>query len=395
MGAKERVRELGYTGVIASHKALSEWKGVEVDLWAHIEAPDLSPSDEEYPSKIWELIESLPSNVVGVLWESPYRSWEKEREYTHYDLIHRELQTVEAAVEGRRLLYYLSTDDPTIIERQSAWLDDLRIDAAAGTALAFSALAGKPTDEHQPYHPFLSDVADHPGATPLFPILNVGCVGQGECLWPTYIADTLSAVWPHMRGEGVGGFIALTPSLPLTGSTLDANLAVASAVVLSDEPVLPLLSGWFERHGLDHRTELPVAERLRSIQRSLQSLLHRSADQSILSAEPQRIRVQSVLAQLDELKLSADDEAKGIRSQISYFIRDAKRLLYQYMQANNISLPNVFAGDDMQDSFWTTMAGSSGKGISFGTSSSYLSDPQRGESGSAMEQIYLATYGIR
>ncbi len=386
LGAAERLGELGYTGVVTRPGV--EWK-TDLPVWVHLQSPAVSPFADEYPDAIFERLESLEKGAHGILWEVPYQRWEGDRDYTDYDLLLRQLQTVEAATD-LPLIFYPSAKDPRVVQRMAQWLEDLALDVGAGTTLAFSAVAGLPTDDHLPLHPFWQRISTMNHA-PLMPIVNVGAVEQGESLWPTYTDDRVAEVAAHATGPGFLGWMALAPSVPNAGCVLDANLWVAAQAFAGGRPASLLLEEWMRAQELLPSEELPIARRVRRVHLQLRELLAARASGEITDAEPERVRVQSLLGQLNEIALDSG-ETGGIRPLLPYFVRDSKRLLYQHMQANNISIPNVFSGDDMQESFWTQMAGGGSHGISFGSEASLLPEPQRGAPGSVMERAYARTY---
>ncbi len=382
-GAVKRVASLGYTGVITS--SIEGWEEAEVPIWLHFKSPDCSPLDEQFLNLVWDSLGEV-EGVAGIFWESVYQTRSGHRDQTDYDLLLRELQTVEAATDGLPLIFYPSSPDPRVIERQASWLEDLLIDAGEETTIAFSSRAGEPTADHLSLHPFWQRVVESPSHTKILPILNSGSVQQGEGLWPIDTSDLLTEVLHRMQAPGFHGAIALTASVPEKGCTLDRNLTIASKSLQG----LGIPAFLLEEE-LCSDEELLILKKVRSIHLSLGQFLTASSSGEITDAEPQRVRTQSLLAQLNELSLHAKEESL-FQKQLSFFIRDAKRLLYQQMQAMNITLSNVFSGDDMKESFWTEMTQASGKGISFGGAASLLPEPRRGEEGSAMEQIYLQTY---
>jgi hypothetical protein len=394
MGAVERIASLGYGGLIAPPTELTPLEGGDLALWAYIKAPECSPTDKDYRAQIEERLKNLTKGITGLFWESPTSGRLFDRDQTRYDLLIQELRIVEEAVGDRPLIFYPSIEAPAEAQRLAGWLKDLLIDGAQGTSFAFSYTAGSPTADQLPLHPFWEQLADSKSHAPLFPILNIGEVEQGECLWPTYTADVVEEATRRMTASCFKGVIAIAPALPLPGCVLDANLSVASKAIRTGNSSFLLLEEWMRDQGLQPQDECRLAGRVRSVQLALRRLLSNEGSGHVLDAEPQRVRVQSLLYQLNELALDSSSKKGSVAELLPTFVRDAKRLLYQYMQANTISLPNVFSGEDMQESFWTSMSGGEGRGVCFGSSASMLLEPRKGAPGSVMERIYSLTYSV-
>ena len=359
--------------------------------------------EEELAESMAHLLELFPY-LEGILWESDVAAiamatQTKARSNTVYDLVQKELKAVEGALSGRSLIYHTACSDEASMDKQLTWFESLLDDAGPMTTIAFPALAGAPWQDHHLMHPLWEQLrqASDASATPLLPILNSGAMSQGEGLWPSLPLDHIESVLDKMQGEHIfSGAISMAATVPQKGCLLDASLWVAGQALWHGKSPRLLLESWLQQELTSNEAEKAIClfREARSLSLELSQMRTLEVSESpekIVEEQGYRSQAESLLARLNELKRKSGAVFDGeslYPYYFCYFVRDAKRLLFSFLQAHHIAMASVFTGDDVQESFWTTMASNASKGIGFGTNLDFLNRPNRGEDGSPMATIY-------
>ncbi len=370
----------------------------------HISSPQCS-QDPSYIAAIRQclkdLLQELPS-IDFVFWEASVKHSDSHqsllmRDATYYDLIKAEAKIVEESLQGKAsLIFYASSYDHQTAERQTAWLSELCDDVGDKTIIAFSAVCGLPWADHLPPHPFWKELRRSPdcSATPLMPIVNIGCVHQGEGLWPTLTLDLVEKYYQRCERHRFAGVIGLANQLPAKGAMLECNLWVASQALWKPNSATLSAETWFQaqRPDLDFTSFADQLKEIRmlaidlSFVRSLQAERRRDA----ISGDERRALADSVWARLRRLQTAFDiGEKTGAKHSerpthaeyFMYFLVDARRILTSFIRNFHISLPHVRCEEDAQPGFWTRHSHDSAM-------LNFLEQPQKGQPGTRMAQIF-------
>ncbi|MFQ5730191.1 MAG: hypothetical protein ACE5GN_07510, partial [Waddliaceae bacterium] len=249
-----RVLALGYNAVLLEREGdverlvLFREYGIKVILKPE---PDLPEGkcflDQEYRDAVREGLRALQQEVPrvdGFFWEGLFGQKDINlhpgaRDLLQVDMALKEVRLLEEAILGDRfLIYYISCTDLQNAQQQAAWLPSFCNDVGKQTIIAFSAVSGDPVLDHLDSHPFWEVLRQSLDVcyTPLLPIINVGALNQGECLWPTLALDLINDYCLRCRRHQFAGVLSLVPYLPNPESFLSCNLWVASQVLWGRNP---------------------------------------------------------------------------------------------------------------------------------------------------------------
>jgi len=348
-----------------------------------------SPIAPDYQANIQKIIEStleiLPKNG-SILWESnpfeaSFRDHPKADQLLTYDLVLEELAHVEQAVNGRSLIYSISTLSDESIHQQTEWLARFVDQVGPHTTVAFSSQEGAPWEDHKRNHPIWQQLVEEKiiSGTPLQSIMNVGAINYGEALWPTVPCREIDQLILRMRRHPFHGPIVLAPRLAEEGSFLEASLWVMGQALWSTGSSEEHLQSWI-RGRFSEEDPVQVAQTILLIRQTLieiHSLLAEEKNHSDSKetgskwVEYRRFQVDSLLARLNGIRsiwnlTEKKEGADQFRTSLRYFLRDAKRMIFYFLQSNNLSVANVLTGEDMLEGYWTKMESQPGKGIGAG-----------------------------
>ncbi len=399
-GTRTKAEQFDISTPIAVFKA----QGIKVIIQPILTASFVkSPANPDYRTLIdlslRDLLRVYPQ-LDGIYWQSTlhhpeYCAHVDARDALQLDLILQELATVEKAVGGHKtLIFSIPTASLEMAEREAVWLDRLCDDAGRGTCVAFSAVAGDPTFDHLPPHPFWERLREReePVATPLLPIINTGGVGQGEGLWPSISFDLFESYYTRLRDHHFCGVLNLTGQIPSGAGILACNLWVAGQLLLREEMPEWLIEEWFRRHKTTWSyPQLRQALRhMRTLVLELGRLKHgvREKGRGAVPTEDYRVLIDSLSMQFKQLQVSVGrfDHKKNLaepslKDYLEYFARDARRLMRHFAQTNNVGSAQLWTGEEKGESFWTD--GQSGTNVKL------LGQPLRGSAGSRMESIFI------
>ena len=267
--------------------------------------------------------------------------------------------------------------------------------------VAFAAVSGDPVLDHLDPHPFWDVLRQSLDVcyTSLLPIINIGAVHQGECLWPTLTLDLIEKYALRCERHRFVGVLSLVPLLPKPGSFLWCNLWVSSQVFWGQTRSDLLAETWFEafRPELKCSQFVSAMREIRQITVELSRLRHladKKRDGEI-SSEECRARAESLLIRLKQLQLfmeKTDDkqnDALSLHDYFTFFARDARRVIQHFLQVYHVSVGNFFGDEDRLESFWTESVNTAGgAGI-------FCEEPKRGEEGTLMRKIYEEVKGVK
>ncbi|NGX42480.1 MAG: hypothetical protein K940chlam7_00760 [Chlamydiae bacterium] len=367
--------------------------------------------DHHFREKVQDFVHSLQqvSCVDYIFWEGTFTQREFQQHSEAQDLLLsdmaiREVRILEEALlEQRSLIYYLPCEDLLSAQEQAPWFSSFCDDVGKNTIVAFSAVAGDPAFDHQQPHPFWEIFRQSLDSlyTPLLPIVNIGAVKQGECLWPTLSLDLINRYLLPCNRHHFLGVLSLTPSLPKATSFLSCNLWVASQILWGQSQPERLVETWFAayRPELNRSGFVETLKEIRQVALGI-SFLRYSSNEGELSKEECRAQAESLLAQLRRLQIviensettrNQEDDKLTFKEYFTFFARDARRIILHFLQCNHVSVANVLNGEDMLESFWTAVNQPSGGGILAGVKPTLFEEPNKGEEGSAMRKIYEET----
>lgn len=361
--------------------------GIEVAIKP--DAPSGCPCDPKYRSDcekvIFSTLELLPYNGA-IFWECnpfdpTFRSHKNADDLLPFDLLCQELKMVENALQGVPLIFSVACPSDEAVRQQKEWLNSFIDHLGPNSTLAFSTQEGAPWDDHKRNHPLWDQLASEKivSGTPLQPILNIGAIHQGEALWPTVPCREIEQLFARLRRHPFCAPIALASTLPEECSFLEASLWVAGQAIWGFGSPQENLESWLSARFPDddplRLTQTILVARQTVI--DIQSLIaeekkHTDGKETGSKwSEYRKCQVDSLLARLNGLRsmwnlIEKKENSNRFYTSLRYFIRDAKRLVFQYLQNNNLSVANVLTGEDMLEGYWTKMESMPGKGIGSG-----------------------------
>lgn len=405
-----RLVALGFNAVVVGHhpsrRLVNVQNGVDLDSflrslhgyglriilkpsWARVAEDNcVSPLNAIYRQRVLEAVSRLvgqrQKDMDLFMWQSLWeeRSFfegEEAEDVIGFDVMAAEMRLFEEALgDSVPLIYYLEKGSAADAGRQARWLQRLSQESKPTTVMAFSSVAGCSWQDHLPPHPLWQELrADPVPSKSWLPVVNVGGLRQGEGLWPTIsldVAEKYLCGQSHMRS----GAICLTRSLPLSGTLLEGSLWVAGQLLWNPCSVQDVLRTWWKAHrGENIDTWLPLLVMARQLVVDLSRLRAAAeGDQSQLcSTEWYRAHATRLMSQLNELQLAVKEMAVPSRRSsrvpleiyFSFFFRDAKRLLLYCLETLRAPLSNVLGGEELSDSFWTSMQANHSGGLSLGS----------------------------
>lgn len=329
-----------------------------------------------------ELIKEFPE-LTGVLWQSRWLSdeWVHDPDQCQFDLLLAECRRVESSIGERECIFWVPSGSAASAEVLADSFSQLCDAVGARTSLAFASYKAGHGACHGTEHPVWEALRREPdsSATALLPICNAGYVGHGAGYWPGCNSRIVEQCCAQMRRHNFAGMLSLTKSLPAPGSLLDASLWVAGMRQCYDMSADALWKTWFlATQKEDPVRWLPLLHEVDRLIASLASTLALPVESKATqeSTDLHRLRAESLLAQLKLLAAEHVQTQRGalgedgpltLTDQLHLFLRDAKKMVWYFLQRHSISLPNVLSGDDMQDSPWAEMESSPGRGMRGGT----------------------------
>lgn len=357
------------------------------------------PCDQKFRRSVQEAIIECSDGVDGLFWESfckhpHYHRSLEAREKLAVEVICEEMQQLEEA-SSTPLTFYLPAAD----EEASSWLHKLCDEASSMTTIAFSGVAGAPTEGYRPLHPYWAAHRRRHlcSTTPLLPIINGGHVTEGGGLWPVLPLDLFDQLRSRMEGPPFAGAVALTDALPNKGGLLDCSLWVFGQMLMHQQSPDLLAEEWFATHRPDEdyssiRAALAQARQLAVVAAEMRTMV-RAGRKSKRPSDHLRIQAESVLAQAQELhqQLTEADTPPHSHAPLAdyfdYFVRDVRGIVLAFLHYHHVPLPQTFNNDDLTPGFWTQVTGINRSAVSSMPTITCLDEPSHGEPGSPMQQI--------
>lgn len=307
-------------------------------------------------------------------------------EHKHKDIKSKQTQCEQVIAEvkelekmGKPLIYYLSASDLAQAKRQSEWMNELCDEMGPKTLLAFSCVAGPPSENYLPMHPFWEKLRSTPdvSSTPLLPVFNLGNVGCGEGLWPMVNVKMMEKVFGQMHRHVFAGIMGLVNQMPNRAGLLDCCLWSASRFLWKGESVRRSVDTWCMANQPKMQYNF-LFEKLEDLILDLQSL----------KIEDSKALAESLMARLKEVQVKLEaEEAKRLNKEnltlhdyFVFFEKDARRIVMQFLQKHAPAMMSLYHNDDSADGFWSISQR--------GGKLTILSEPNKGEPGSKMARIY-------
>lgn len=316
----------------------------------------------QYGLKFISLDDNAPDNDFFIYQGSVSSG---DEDHTMAELTLRDLQAAEGRLSKTTKLIYIV---PYHLEMSAQQYGHLMLmlyrECGPTTILAFSAVAGSPTEDHCGPNPYWEALRCSPkllGAG-LLPIFNTGCVKQGEGHWPGVCFDQMELLMNGCRRHAFAGSVNLTHSLPALSGFLEANLWVMGQLMWKESAALTLLDTWLRANknvSMDAMTTT-LMQAVREVMLLLSRL--RGDEGNTISAEEKKYLVELLALRIRGIEMRTAELEKKRTSRVPYaticdylvfFLRDAKRLL-------KMSNPAINIDDDGHDSTWTTASSEGG-----------------------------------
>lgn len=376
----ERLKELGYNYLVCSSwdqepleksscdsaaelLRILKKQGVGLAAKPLMQDIPLCPYQKGYSQKVMQRIEGVLSSFPGVeaiFWESgllkdEYASHPSADDATMADLLIKELEEVENSVKGKgKLIFYVPYGMQGA--RYCKWMEALCNAANVMTTLAFPCAGGAPYADYLPKNPFwrLLQQATDPVYTPLLPVANVGCVKTGDGQWPCIPFDLFETSFNGLQNHSFVGVMSMTTQLPLRNDFSACNLWVASQMQKKRGPCNILLERWFKKYAsdVDFEERREFYRRIRGVALELNHLHCLTVDKNAVHVafEEGRLWVESLMAQLKYFHYYNEKNCQHLQkaseqtmsmTAFNCFFYDAKRIIHQFAQRYNITLPYV------------------------------------------------------
>lgn len=234
------------------------------------------------------------------------------------------------------------------IPKISASLLEELLDLATGkTIIAFDAF------HEEQIHPIFSHLryCRYTSCTPMLPIVNSGCIGKGEALWPYLNVHEQQQLFSYRQNYPFAGFAARTEMLPQEGSLLDCALWINGAMMWMELGPTLLLQSWLKAY----KPFWPTEEALFLIGECewvIQALLGLKNRRTV-GHEKLKWMCDAIAARIQSL-LAFCEKSGEFFDYVRYFVVDAKRLLQHTSLHLAVHLPPLLSADDPAESFWTS-----------------------------------------
>lgn len=268
----------------------------------------------------------LSRNPLAILWISENLKHNPEDTRTLSERLRDEICNAQRIIKGRsQLIFYVPFDSTLRGWRNPKLLTELCLVCNRQTAIAFSFVAGNPSEDHLPSHPFLEQrlnlVQQH--STPLYPIVNSGNVSHGEGRWPLFSFDLFESLWMHTAAIPFTGCISIAQKIPESIGFLEANLWAAGQLFVSPPPPEALLETWFKKHypKVNFSKAKPLIKHIRQLVICLCHL-----NDTAFESEDKQILKDISSAHLNAISLGGAKEEIGaeLRFQIQEFLNEIK-----------------------------------------------------------------------
>lgn len=264
------------------------------------------------------------------------------------------------------LIYYIPYSENQPLKQKDNCLEILSDKLGPTSILSFSVFAGYPDEDHLNPHPFWAILRSSPdiSATPLLPIINFGCVNQGEGLWPILPLELIDLYTSRMYRHYFAGAITLSNTLPSKKGFLDCSLWIGGQALRQPCSGILLAERWFKANKgcfpfLQFIECIQTMRRIALVLSQFRYLIKGKSKEEI-SSEECRAAIESLMIQLNELDLqlqSSDDkhEAKAspsLADYFHYFLQDAKGICIQTLHHFHLPMVKGLLGELPQNSFW-------------------------------------------
>jgi hypothetical protein len=330
--------------------------GLQVILKPKLDLEDCCPVDDSYAGQVErELGRCLAAfPTATILWESRwadphFMDAAAAERYTQYELVVKEEKMVEKALaSGSSLIFYVASPTVATAKTQAEWLEKLCDEVGAKTTLAFSAVAGNPSEDWRGLHPVWKKLRESidVSSTRLLPFVNVGCLGLGEGLWPLLSIDLIDQVISRMQRHQFAGFVSVVNHLPTSKGLLACNLFAAGQALWGRRSAPLAAETFFKANHPEFASErfFDVASQARRLVFKLYQLRARGSDRD-------RLTIEELLASIKAMEAGVFDSA--LQLLVHHFAKDIKRMIVLTAKALGIPCPNALGNEDHRGGFWT------------------------------------------
>ena len=228
----------------------------------------------------------------------------------------------------------------------------------------------------------------YPSGTALLPMMNVGALGLGDGLWPWFAKSYIQSHFGKMKRHAFKGCIAVTRYLPEESTLAWGNLWTCTQYLWHGLEATESFENWLRAYYPSYQVNdlMTVLSSLSGVVEKVQKLRNVAEEQ--YEKFPLRVEVEALLAQLTYIEELNNLIKTPFSQQISFFFRDARRVIFSLVKFLGYSLPNLLSGDHLKESFWTELDQGPGKGLSPGTQVNLRNRPNIGLEGSEQHSFY-------
>lgn len=388
-----RILSLGYNAVLLEEYALPIEKFQECGLKVIQKINrdllhDVSILDDTF------CIPQINPSANYIFWESTiYQPHTKRhpraRDFLEEDLALREVSSIEKILpKGCRLIYSIPCDSLGMAAKQDLWIRKLCEEISPETSIAFPAVAGDPAKDHLSSHPLWESLrqGNEKSYYRFLPLVNIGSVNLGEGFWPAQPLDLISRYIGGSNPCSISGVISMSKYVPSPQALFSCTLWIAAFMQWQSHMTSESLAKtWFASQGCVY--DARFFESIRSIVVDI-SLLRGGLDPS--QKEEYRVLAESLFARLKYLQLYENHIhlPTRIKDTFTYFYRDARRLIFHFLQTHHLPMVCMLGEEDMEESFWTGIT-------KFGNKAVILFDtPNSGKEGSLLRDLYSQQFAI-
>ncbi|MEM1282015.1 MAG: hypothetical protein AAGG81_00520 [Chlamydiota bacterium] len=367
----------------------------------------LNPIDDQFCQRVSQALSDLRQVTPSLntfFWESVY--CEQDFHYhpigrgdSKFEKTLKELRCVEKGLsDDQTLIYYLPTTDDLMARKQANWLVRFLNAAGPKTICAFSCVGGSFASDHLRRHPFWEVLyqLDRPPTTPGMPIMNTGGLGQGEGYWPNFPLEMLEEYLSYRNEFPIAGFIHSVRNIPKRGSLADACMWVAGLSMWRRSHPMQLLETWYRVHFSEESFVwfFSLLKKARVV--ILEISAFEGVDQEEVSCQGVKCRIDSLLAQIDEIEVMVKVMAnrlpisKGaLKELFQLFAKDARRKILYFAHQHDVSISSSSGLDFKGDGVWTQLSsGRVGEGAASAGQVSFYEVPNIGPEGSSSHKVH-------
>lgn len=284
-------------------------------------------------------------------------------------------QLERAVSEAFKIIKYLHKHSTLIFQPHQTesvhWWNKLLDELPDKTILAF------PTHERNGHlHPFwdILHSSIDVSSTSIMPILNAGCLGIGEGLWPLMLADHIEDVLLKCNSHSFSGFLSLAANMPAYEAWGSLNLWIAAR----SQWVNPICScqdiakDWFKLYRPDIDLQLCL-EPIKLLTDLTHKVVNWLEDESTPTTECWRSKLEFAFSYLKlisgyawENYTACNSAYPSLEDYFRYCYVDLRSLLFHLILKHQIPISQMIDSEDVKGGFWTELRGAPGQAVRSG-----------------------------